>query len=390
MPLTLSRWRSTVAAVATAVAALTACVGGNVYAQTGTGILTGTVRDSAGLPVPQVRITVARDGAPLATLTAADGRFVIEGVPTGQRLLEATKPGYRAAQALVAVPADSAIIVTITLHADAQELPGIVVQAERSNRVSGVVFDRRDRPVANVTVELIGLRRKVATDSAGRFEFLDIDEGLYLVQWRKTGFAVAQHSVRMTQGVDREFAVRLNPIGRERFTAELAATVALEATNRRSHRTGRSAIVGRDELEKFGRTRLIDVLPFSSGADAFRETPLACVLVNGFDAPAAGGSGPLARPGRAKAGPQSIHAEGEAVRNRSSTTMRSPPGLADPLSWLSFFRADEVEMVEIYPEGSEQSRTLCGRFSPSSGCHCGGGRRGAEPPDPAGFVVWTR
>ena len=49
---------------------------------------------------------------------------------------------------------------------------------------------------------------------------------------------------------------------------------------------------------------------------------------------------------------------------------------------LPFLRASEVELVEIYPEGSENSRTLCGRFPPSSGCSC--------PPEPSGIVVWLK
>nr|MBP7551405.1 hypothetical protein [Gemmatimonadaceae bacterium] len=49
---------------------------------------------------------------------------------------------------------------------------------------------------------------------------------------------------------------------------------------------------------------------------------------------------------------------------------------------LGFFRASEVELVEIFPAGSENSRTFCGRFPPSTGCNC--------PPDPAGLVVWLR
>jgi hypothetical protein len=49
---------------------------------------------------------------------------------------------------------------------------------------------------------------------------------------------------------------------------------------------------------------------------------------------------------------------------------------------LGFLRASEVELVEIFPEGSDNSRTLCGRFPPSSGCSC--------PPEPAGIVVWLK
>jgi hypothetical protein len=103
----------------------------------------------------------------------------------------------------------------------------------------------------------------------------------------------------------------------------------------------------------------------------------ACVLLNGWEPEtvesAAGGfmSVSTAR------GPTSIPGGGAGGRT-------SGPELAPTASggWLGFFRANEVELVEVYPAGSETSRTFCGRFQPSTGCSC--------PPDPSGIVLWLR
>jgi hypothetical protein len=205
---------------------------------------------------------------------------------------------------------------------------------------------------------------------------------LFLVQARKKGFAVAQVSVRVVDGLERDYAMRLSPIGRSRYTAEMAEVVAKEASQRQGFRTGHAMIVGRDELEKFGKTRLHLALASSSAATAYKQTPAQCAIVNGFDLATTGGTGGLERPTRPPRGVRSIHTEGQAVLNRAATPMPSSPGLAPPGSWVSFLRSDEVELVEIYPEGSENSRTLCGRFTRSSGCSC--------PPDPAGIVIWLR
>lgn len=343
------------------------------------GIVAGVVRDEAGLPLAGARISIQRDSV-IAVLSRADGSFSVANVPAGQRSIEVMKVGYRPVEAMIMVPADSAVLVNIILVALPQQLPGVVVDAALSNQVRGVVLDRDDKPVDGVIVEVVGLNRKMATGEAGEFWFADLPPGTYLMQWRKTGYAVSHRSVQMVIGIDRDISVRLSPIGKNRFTAELAAVVAAEASVRQGMAGSQAIVIGRDELDTFGKARLVDALRTSSGATAFRDVPQACVLVNGHEPATTGGAGALTRQvvvgGR---GPTSIggNTPGGRVMVPSRTTAVPPP-----MSWLAHYRANEVEMVEIYPQGSEHSRTLCGRFSTSSGCSC--------PPDPAGVVIWLR
>jgi hypothetical protein len=67
---------------------------------------------------------------------------------------------------------------------------------------------------------------------------------------------------------------------------------------------------------------------------------------------------------------------------RNAPSRSAAVGTRQPGGWLSFFRANEVEMIELYTEGSENSRTVCGRFQASSGCSC--------PPEPSALVIWLR
>jgi hypothetical protein len=281
-----------------------------------------------------------------------------------------------ARRAVMVTIAGAPVLLPAALGAQAREpqpLPRVTIEAEIKNQVGGVVFDRKDAPVPGVRVEFIGLDKRLMTDSAGRFNLTDLKPGLYLMQFSKSGYRVAQRSVRVTEKLEREVAVRLEPIGRSRYTAEVAAVVAKEADSRLGLRTFDGAVIGRDELEKFKKGRLIDVLPWTSGREAVKRTSMECVLVDGHE-PAMNGGPAMARDTR---GPR-----GQRVNMGAGRSGPPPPPPERKVSWLSHFRADEVEFVEIYPQDSDGSRTLCQRFTTSSGCSC--------PPEASGVVIWLR
>ncbi len=343
----------------------------------GTGIVTGVVRDDAGAPIPDVRVMI--EGSARQARTNQAGSFQLDGVAAGVRELVVRKLGFREARAALRVRPDSAIGVAITLVAAPQALPGVVVEGALFNQVAGLVIDERDRPVPGVTVEIVGLGRRFVSEEDGRFLLMDLDPGHYLLQFRKQGYTVAQYGLHMVRDLERDFTVRLRPAGDSRLTAELAAVVALEANRRQSMRGARSAVVTRDELARFRTAPLMAALLESSAGLAIRETGGSCVLINGFEMTTVGSFGPRTSANAGRRGPTSL-GPGSAANSRSAG--QSPPAAIRGASWLEFFRADEVEMVEIFPEGTDNSRTLCGRFPPSTGCSC--------PPDPAGVVVWLR
>src|SRR4051794_5275161 len=67
----------------------------------GTGIISGTVTDSAGAPLASARVSV--DGTSIATGTNALGRFTLAGVTSGAHTVRARVLGYREQQLPVSV-----------------------------------------------------------------------------------------------------------------------------------------------------------------------------------------------------------------------------------------------------------------------------------------------
>lgn len=388
---------SVVASVALLVIALTAVVG-VVGAQdpvpptvtppaAPSGILFGTIQNELNSAVAGARVSV--EGTGLLVQSDMAGRFMLEGVPAGLRQLVVQADGYITARAELTVMPDSAIELAITLVSTGQRLPGVVISGGISNRLVGVVVDDRDRPIAGADVEVVGLRRLVNTDEDGRFVFLDVAPGDWLLQVRKKGYGVQQRGVRMLPSIERDLAIRLRRGENPRLRTELAAVVAAEATRRQSLRGGRSVVISRDALEPWEHASLGVALLGSNAGLALREAGSACVLVDGHEVlrSSAGRDGlaPQRTMGR---GPTSIPGgggQGGVVVSGPTGGTRAPTvggATATAGNWLSFFRASDVEMVEIFPPGADNSRTLCGRFPPSSGCSC--------PPEPAGIVIWLK
>lgn len=335
-----------------------------------TGIITGTIKDEGGRPVPEAVITV--EGTARQVRSDSSGAFVLPAVPVGMREVSIRRIGFRPGRGTFEVRADSALVIAATLIADVQQMAGVRIEEQLLNQLGGVVLDERMEPLAGAEVDIVGLRRTMRTDSDGRFIFVDLAPGNYLIEVRAPGYAVARRAVQMVARIERDLAIRLHSAGDERYTAELARVVAQEADRRKSLAGARAVRVGREELERWKDTPLAQALMEGSGALAMREM---------------GNSRAIAR----NRGPASIArgATGGGFTTASLGASQSGAGCVLVDGWevpsipiLPFLRASEVELVEIYPEGSENSRTLCGRFPPSSGCSC--------PPEPAGIVVWLK
>ena len=345
-------------------------------AATPLGAVAGVVRDAAGAPVREARVAI--EALARQVRTGADGGFTLAGLPAGSYEISVRRLGFVEARAMIPIIADSTLNIGIALVEAPQQLGRVVVEASVLNQVTGTVLDERDQPVPGVVVDVLGLDMKAMTQEDGRFLLLDLRPGNYLLQFRKPGYRVGQYGLRMVAEIEREITTRLRPLGDSRFTPELAEIVARESDHRQGMRGALAVIVGRDQLERWGAQPLDLALQGTSAAVVLRDVNRACVLLNGWEPATVENAGGGFMSASTSRGPTSIPGGGGA-RGRTSASEIAPTASG---GWLGFFRANEVELVEIYPVGSETSRTFCGRFPPSSGCSC--------PPEPSGIVLWLR
>ncbi len=337
------------------------------------GAIAGVVRDDKGNVLEDVRILI--ENLTRQTRSATDGAFILEGLPAGPHRVRFRKLGYQEAQADISVSADSAITVGVTLVPVAEQLDAVVIEATILNQVTGLVTDESGTPLEGVVIELLGLNVRLETNAAGRYVLLDLKPGNYLMQFRAPGYRVSQYGLRMVAQIERDITTKLQRARTgDLMTAQVAAAVALEANRRHSLRGGQSLIMGRDELERFDVAPLGVALGNSRATLLLREINSSCILINGYE--------PLSSSTAAEQiASQSTTGAGTSIFRNTPATARAT-GPSQPGGWLNFFRANEVEMLELYTPGSENSRTLCGRFPASSGCSC--------PPEPSGIVIWLR
>ena len=130
------------------------CVGANARAQN-TGQITGTVTAEGGLPVAQAQLSVI--GADRTAVADSNGRYLIVGVPTGLRRIQARRIGYAAVTLTVTVVAGRETALDFRLSSAAVQLSGLVVTAygeqERRDVTGSIaslnVDQLRDIPLPN-------------------------------------------------------------------------------------------------------------------------------------------------------------------------------------------------------------------------------------------------
>lgn len=332
-----------------------------------TGSIGGIVRDPMGIPVVGAIVTV--EGSARQSRSNEEGRFAMTRVPVGIQEISIRRIGYRPTRAQVPVGADSATMLSVTLIAEPQRLPGVAIEEQLLNQLGGVVVDENFRPVADAAVDIVGLRRGMRTDADGRFVFVDLAPGNHLIEVRAEGYAQSRRAVQMVARIERDLAIRLRPAESADMSLEFLRVVAEEADRRKAMAGARATFVGAAELATWENAPLLVALMGSSGGIAMRELAQR------------------GRGGRLSRQPTSIDRGGSQGRRDTSAGNVLSCVLIDGFEtngsdMLNFLRASEVELVEIFPEGADNSRTLCGRFPPSSGCAC--------PPEPAGIVVWLK
>jgi TonB-dependent starch-binding outer membrane protein SusC len=175
------RWlRKGPAALAGVVAlALAALVPGAVGAQQ-TGTVVGQVITDSGEPLPGTQVSIV--GTEIGGLTNQEGRFVIPGVPAGERSLQVQRLGYRTVTQTVNVTPGAVVSVDIVLRVSAVQLDQIVVSGQAG------VTARREIGAA------------VATIDARALETAPVSSVSQMLQSRSPGVTVMSGGGQVGQG----------------------------------------------------------------------------------------------------------------------------------------------------------------------------------------------
>ncbi len=191
--------------------ALAGCGGGGSSSSRSVGRVSGNVflGDGASSRATSA-ITVSLEGTRLSARATADGRFVIEKVPTGLHTLVARSGGYAVA-AVVRVEQGAETSVGDLVLTEAGQISGLVTSASNGN------------PIANAEVTVTNLVetttdtmqplpvRMATTDRLGSYTVSGLPAGSYVVTVEKKGYVAASVSVDVSAGTTTPGDVQLTP-----------------------------------------------------------------------------------------------------------------------------------------------------------------------------------
>jgi hypothetical protein len=235
---------------------ITAIVTGSAAASAGasaqsTGAIAGRMWDEvSGAPLSHVRVLVL--GHDLETSSDERGAFALRGLAPGTYTLALRRLGYEPLDMTVSVLAGRETPVNAWLTPAATMLSADTTLA-RATRLYGVVADSAWGTIAEAEVTLLGTERRQQTGLDGRFDFVGLPAGSYLVRVRAPGFVTAMRAMRVRPDSASGVAFQLAP---DRGRLKLLEQ-ELQSMERRMLLTLSSrALVSRAELEPMGKQPL--------------------------------------------------------------------------------------------------------------------------------------
>jgi hypothetical protein len=294
--------------------------------------VTGVVKSVGGLPIAGMEVRI--EGTQHSTRTDTRGGFAFTGVSNGAQEVVTRGIGYLPARLSIRVP-EKGLGLEMTALPAPPVLDTVKVR-EKLHVLSGVVVDDRNQPLPGASIEVItGDRKSLTTGDDGWFTLTAVKEGVLVFRTKKEGFFMTNTTVRMNDW--RGIVVHMEPLPSK--MSETAAADASGTSNnsaaawhdtgmRLSMRGSRAVILSEDELAPFADMPLANAISMTkAGAmlsiELERMKGMICVLIDG----------------------------------------RRPVGSTSLESW----RAGEVEMVELYPPGTESSNTAR-RYLRNAGC----------------------
>ncbi|MDQ2668517.1 MAG: SusC/RagA family TonB-linked outer membrane protein, partial [Gemmatimonadota bacterium] len=146
----------------------------SVASSQGTGVISGTVLDSAGAAVSGARVFV--DGTSAATGSGVTGQYSLRGISAGTHVVRVRLLGYHAADQTVSVSSGQTVTANFRLGRAAAELERVIVSTGYGTQVKANVTGATEvvagdeitkRPVSNITKGLQGFMPGVTVQDFG-------------------------------------------------------------------------------------------------------------------------------------------------------------------------------------------------------------------------------
>ena len=349
-----------------------------------TGALVGKVTDENGKALAGADIVVQRLAMRVRTRT--DGSFTLQGIPVGDYDILFRKLGYDPAEITLNVVAGQQFSVAVKLGQLGQRLDTVTITAVVFNEVSGMVTDSSDHPLEGAEIVIDGSDFKYRTRADGRFLFLDVPPGKYLLRMRKMGYRPVTRSLQMVKRLDRNITARMAALAQTLSAVQIIgesgfsgrdSVAQRDFTVRRQMSGTQADFMSREDLAELGKTPLNHAIRQAARGMAAKELyAAACVLVDGQN--------PLNDPGQSMQLANGSRGGLGGAQGNAVLRERGIPGGAGFTTLQTIF-ADQVELVEIYPAGSENSATACARFPITMPqCDCNAAR--SQPV----VVVWLK
>jgi hypothetical protein len=294
--------------------------------------ISGTVKSVGGVPVAGLEVKV--EGTQMVTRTDTRGAFAFVNAPKGSQEISVRGIGFLPARVPTMVP-ERSVAMEITILSAPAHLDTVQVR-ERVNVLSGIVVDEMNRPVPGATIEVItGDRKTLTSGEDGWFTLTSVREGVTVFRTTKEGFFMTNTSVRMSEW--RGIVIRLETLD-SRMRATAAADASGTSNNaaaawrdtgiRLSMRGSRAVILSQEELAPFAHLPMTEAVVQTKAGQALgieleRHKGNICVLIDG----------------------------------------RRPVGSTSLDTW----RGGDVDMIELYPPGTESSGTSA-RYMRGAGC----------------------
>jgi hypothetical protein len=317
------------------------------------GLVAGVVRDAASAkPLVNAEVVLtwqARKGVMDARQRAADSIRVRADSLGGYRVCRA--PAGQTVQAVARTGAHTSGVVDIAIPASGISVRDLRVDMsapaggeENSALLAGTVKATDGTPVAGVRVALDGGSRSVVTDTLGRFRLSNLPGGSQTAEFRRVGFAPLRRSAELRRGDVTRLDVTL---------AQSVVTIdSVQIVGRPTDADPTGFLRRREQISggHFFDHREIDSLATFKLSDVLRMTPAVIVSSGGH-----------------------VNMRRNVNNNLHGCSIQFYVDGAPYDGALDDFRPDDIESMEVYPDGT----SVPARF--------GGARAGCGV-----IVLWTR